>query len=179
MDLEQALWTLLGFVVLPVWLLAGAADWWCHRRTDIAHTSGPRESALHLLLYLQIALPVLMLTWLQVTAATLTLFALAVVAHMLTSWWDTRYAQPRRFISPIEQQVHSWLEMLPVFALLILAVLHRDQLTSPDWSWLARSLPAPWHWALPCALLPGLLMLLEEWWRGVRARGAPAVAPHG
>jgi hypothetical protein len=178
MELEQALWTLLGYFVLPLWLLAGAADWWCHRRTDIARTSGPRESALHLLLYLEIALPLLMLIWLQVTAATLTLFALAVGAHMLTSWWDTRFAQPRRFISPIEQQVHSWLEMLPLFALLMLAALHRDQFVSPDWSWRARTLPSPWNWAVPVALVPGLLMVLEEWWRGFRARQVPAVAPH-
>ena len=29
--------------VLPVWIVAGLADWWCHRRTDIEHTSGATE----------------------------------------------------------------------------------------------------------------------------------------
>jgi hypothetical protein len=26
--------------VMPVWIGAGLADWWCHRRSDIEHTSG-------------------------------------------------------------------------------------------------------------------------------------------
>jgi hypothetical protein len=40
---------LLGFV-LPLWLVAGVADWLCHRKADIEHTAGPSESAMHLLM---------------------------------------------------------------------------------------------------------------------------------
>ena len=30
---------LLLYFVMPLWLLAGFADWLCHRRSDIAHTA--------------------------------------------------------------------------------------------------------------------------------------------
>jgi hypothetical protein len=30
---------LQGFV-MPIWIVA--ADWWCHRRTDIEHTAGAK-----------------------------------------------------------------------------------------------------------------------------------------
>ncbi len=39
---------LLAWGIYPLWLIAGAADLWCHRRTDIRHTSGVVESTLHL-----------------------------------------------------------------------------------------------------------------------------------
>lgn len=38
------LWLLWG--VLPLWLAAGVADWWCHRRSDLAHTAGVPEALL-------------------------------------------------------------------------------------------------------------------------------------
>jgi len=33
--------------VMPLWLGAGLADWYLHRRSRIEQTAGPRESALH------------------------------------------------------------------------------------------------------------------------------------
>jgi hypothetical protein len=41
---------LLLYFIMPVWFLAGFADYLCHRATDIAHTTGPKESLLHLLM---------------------------------------------------------------------------------------------------------------------------------
>ncbi len=35
---------------MPLWLGAGLADWYLHRRTRIEETSGSRESAIHTLL---------------------------------------------------------------------------------------------------------------------------------
>ena len=48
MSLLQTLWGLLLWVLYPLWLLAGAIDYVCHRRTNIEHTSGATESLLHL-----------------------------------------------------------------------------------------------------------------------------------
>jgi hypothetical protein len=179
MDLRSLLWSLLGFGLLPLWLLAGAADWVCHRRSRIALTSGPRESAVHALLHLQVALPVSIALWLEITAPLLVLMALAVAAHMFTSWVDTSLAQPRRHIAPIEQQVHSWLEMLPLFALLCIALLHTGELVSPRWEFLPRSAPiAPvWRMAILGGFAAGLLMIVEEWWRGMRAQTHQGLLP--
>src|SRR5437016_10161022 len=51
---------LLLYFVMPVWFLAGLADYLCHRATDIAHTAGPKESVIHLLMFAEIAIPLLM-----------------------------------------------------------------------------------------------------------------------
>lgn len=50
---------MLMYFVLPLWLVAGFADWLCHRATNIATTSGPKESVIHLLLFVEMAVPVL------------------------------------------------------------------------------------------------------------------------
>jgi hypothetical protein len=48
---EQAVRRLLLAGVVPLWLGAGLADWYLHRRTNIEEASGPRESAIHALLF--------------------------------------------------------------------------------------------------------------------------------
>ena len=169
-SLRSLLWDVLAFGALPAWLLAGAADWLCHRRARIEATSGPRESVLHLVLFLQIAIPVVLGLWLEITLAVLALMTLAVAAHSFTSWWDTSVAQPRRHIAPIEQLVHGWLEMLPVFALAILAVLHADEFTHPRWSFELRDpLPAALRAGVLLALAAARLCIVEELLRGWRA----------
>jgi hypothetical protein len=59
LSVDMLLWGLLGYVVFPLWLLSGVADYLCHARSDIAHTSGTHESMLHLLQTAEIGLPVL------------------------------------------------------------------------------------------------------------------------
>jgi hypothetical protein len=68
--------------------------------------------------------------------------------------------------------IHSHLEMLPVFALALIIVLHWHVVLEPRWSLEARQspLPAAWTGGVLIALLPGLLMILEEWARGRRAQ---------
>jgi hypothetical protein len=179
MELRTGIWNLLGFGILPLWLAAGGADWACHRRTSIERTSGPRESLLHLVLFLEIALPVLLALWLEINTLMLLIMAAAVLAHMATSWWDTSFAQPRRHIAPFEQQVHSWLEMLPLFALLLVALLHYQYLAEPHWQFARRDEPVPdaWRWAILLGFGCGFAFILEEWSRGMRASRPGATEP--
>jgi hypothetical protein len=111
-------------VVFPLWLLSGLADYLCHARTDIAHTSGTHESALHLLQTAEIGLPVLVFLFLSTNALVLALVTTGVVAHTATSWRDVKYAAQLRHISPGEQYVHGFLIVLPWVALALVAVLH-------------------------------------------------------
>lgn len=173
-DWREQVWNVLAFGAFPAWLAAGGADWLCHRRSGLATTSGPRESALHLLLFLEIALPLALALWLQATMAMIVLMAGAVVAHMLTSWWDTRLAQPRRHLSPLEQQVHSWLEMLPLFAVVLVALLHPEEFAHPRWRFeLLAPGPAPAvKLTVLLALTAGLALIVEEWWRARRLSSA-------
>jgi hypothetical protein len=118
------LWGLLGYVVFPLWLLSGVADYLCHARSDIAHTSGTHESALHLLQTAEIGLPVLVFLFLSTNALALALMTAGVVVHTATSWRDVKFAAQLRHISPSEQYVHSFLNVLPWIALALVAILH-------------------------------------------------------
>jgi hypothetical protein len=51
----------------------------------------------------------------------------AVGAHSATAYWDQAYAEDRRRVSPVEQHVHSLLEVSPLTAAFLLTVLHWDQ----------------------------------------------------
>ena len=167
----QSLLTGLLCLTLPLWLFAGFGDWLCHRRSQIQRTAGPRESALHLLLHLLIALPVALALFLEIEAPLLMFMAVCVVAHMPVSLWATSFAQPLRHISPLERQIHSYLEMLPLFALALAAVLHWNALAHPAWHWSSRLEPLPKSWTLGVLLawLAGLLMIVEECMRCLRA----------
>ncbi len=41
----------LLYFIMPLWFLAGVADWLCHRASDIEHTTGAKESIIHLLMF--------------------------------------------------------------------------------------------------------------------------------
>lgn len=177
-DLAQHL-AALGWLALALWLAAGLADWLCHRRSHIERTSGPRESALHVLLFLLIAVPLVLGLFLEINALLLAVMAGGVVAHMGCSWWDTAYAQPKRYIAPLEQMIHSHLEMLPLFGLAVAVLLHWDALRAPEWTFALRDTALP-RWSVVAVLTGlslGLGFIFEEWWRGERTRRALIMAP--
>lgn len=136
--LAPLLWQLLGWVILPAWLLAGVGDYIAHARTDIAHTSGVVESTLHLVQTAEIGIPLLALLFLEVNALVLAILVAGVVAHSLTAWFDLRWTTPRRRIPVGEQLVHGFLFVLPFAALAIVIVLHW-----PSWIELVHPSAAP------------------------------------
>ena len=178
--------TLLLYFIMPVWFLAGLTDYLCHRATDIAHTTGPKESLLHLLMFGEIAIPLLMCLFLDINALVFAVMIAAFIAHEATALWDVSYAIDKRYISPFEQHVHSFLEMIPLMAGSFVAVLHWPQFIALFGfgseaarfaiAWKSEPLPVVYIFAvLGAALLFELLPYLEELWRGVRAtKAAPA-----
>jgi hypothetical protein len=64
---------------------------------------------------------------LQINALVIALMIGFFLLHQATSIWDMAYADQRRDISPIEQHVHGFLEMLPLVGLLLIVGLHWDQ----------------------------------------------------
>jgi hypothetical protein len=172
--------TLVLYAVIPLWLLAGSADWLCHRRTHIEDTSGAHESVLHLLMLAEIGLPLLMIVYFDVNAMALGILGVAIVAHEITAFMDVSYAISRRHVSAFEQCIHSVLEICPLAVLLLIATAHWGQWLalwgigdeSPRIGFIRSPQgPPPTYSAFLAAstLSLGLLPYVEEWVRTRRA----------
>jgi hypothetical protein len=172
--MNDLLWALLGYVVLPIWLLAGVLDYWLHQRTDIATTAGPRESRLHLAQTLQVGIPVLIVLFLELNLLALALLVAAAVAHTITAYWDVRYASQRRTILPLEQVVHAFMFTLPLFVTAVLVIMHwpavhtSTGLSAGDWALRLRDPPWDTHvvvTVLVASFVFGVVPTLAEYWQ--------------
>ena len=172
---------LLAYVIYPLWIAAGAADLYCHRRTRLAVTSGVIESALHLLQLSLIGAATLLVIFLEVTKVTLLILAILVALHSYVSFRDVAYTDQRRRITPFEQHVHAYLEVLPWTALLAVAVAEWPTITasalelrlrSPGWP--AQRVIAIITPALLFACMPALLEFRHAWRQ--RAPSTPPVS---
>jgi hypothetical protein len=180
MDAAEITRNVLMYFILPLWLVAGFADYLCHRATNIATTSGAKESLLHLLQFGEMALPILFAMFLEINALFFAGAIVCFLAHEATALWDVRYALGKREVTPLEQHVHSFLEMLPLMGLVMLAVLHWGQflalfgLGAERASFVIRPKPEPLPLAytasmLTLTLLFEVLPYVEELIRGLRA----------
>jgi hypothetical protein len=104
----------LLYFVLPLWLAAGFADYLCHRASSIELTSGYKESLIHLLMFAEVAVPLLAAIFLEINALVIATMIAGFIAHQLTALWDVTFANDKRRVTPIEQQVHSFLELMPL-----------------------------------------------------------------
>jgi hypothetical protein len=160
-------------------VLVGAADWICHRASHIEKTSGPKESAIHLLMLIEVGAALLLGIFLEIDSLVIVLMAACFIAHEFTSYWDLAYAAPRRRVSPTEQHIHDYLAVIPFLALSFVLVLHWKQALAligrgPEtagWGleWKHGALPTSYVATLLAVLLLfDVLPYLEELWRGWR-----------
>ena len=179
---------LLMYAVYPLWVAAGFADWACHRATGIATTSGLKENLLHWLMYAEIGVGMAAVAFFEIDAAVLAIVLAVFIVHELTVYWDLDYSTMRRDVGPFEQMVHSFLELLPLASLLLLAaiawpqalaVLHLGEGVA-DWSLRVKDTPWPQAYiayALGASLLFNALPLMQETASCLRARGASPRRP--
>jgi hypothetical protein len=166
MGTDEVLRGMLMYFVLPVWLVAGFADYLCHRAAQIEHTSGWKESVLHLLQFGEMAIPVLLALFFQITSGVILIMIIFLILHEATTIVDVRYASSLREISPLEQHVHSVLEMLPLTGLLLVVALNWQAFASlfgfgtPDFSIQLKVQPLPLPYIIAMLTLTALLELL-------------------
>jgi hypothetical protein len=160
---------------------AGLADWLCHRAARIETTAGPKESAIHLLLLAELGVPTLACLFLEITPPVIALSLATFVVHQATALWDLEYATKHREISPVEQQVHSLLELNPFMAIVLIASLRwpevvalmRGDTKAGDFGLRLRKPPLPARYVIS---LHGSIVLfnglpyLEELWAQQRRR---------
>jgi hypothetical protein len=135
MEQVALLRTLLAGIIYPVWLIAGALDWWCHRRSRIETTSGATESWLHVAQFLSLAAFLLLATTLPFNAISAAFVIATVLAHAALSYSDVNYTLSRRHISALEQHVHGFLDVLPWVACALWIVMNLSTYPGGQNSW--------------------------------------------
>ncbi|CDX22546.1 conserved membrane hypothetical protein [Mesorhizobium sp. ORS 3324] len=179
---------ILMYFVLPVWLIAGFADWLCHRASHIESTTGAKESLIHLLMFFEVGIALLAAMFLEVNSLIIAVMMVVFLIHEATAIWDVRYATTARTVSPIEQHVHSFLEMIPLMGLVSVISLHWGQFLALfavgperarfDLAWKQQQLPLTYiATVMSVILLFELLPYLEELFRGLRANSGRFVPP--
>lgn len=182
-------WDILVYVVLPLWILAGFADYCFHRAGDIEHANGAKESLLHCLMLAEVALPMELAIIFRVNALLLALMLVCLAAHEVTTHYDLKLAMATRKVTAFEQQVHGLLEVLPLTAILLLMIQHWQQTLAlfgrgteqPDFSLIPNPVPGlgliiPFFGALIVLLL---LPYLDEVLRGLRVEKNEGAKPGG
>jgi hypothetical protein len=102
--------------------------------------------------------------------------------------WDVSYATTARSVTPIEQHVHSFLEMIPLMAILCVVSIHWGQFLALfgvgserarfDLVWKSEPLPVAYIVSvLVVILLFEFLPYVEEFLRGLRANAGQLVPP--
>lgn len=120
----------LDIVLLPAWMIFGFADYVCHRRSDIEHTSGTHESLTHVLMISTTGIGVTAAMFFEVNGAVLMIMAASALAHEAIVLWDVGYAVKLRPPSATEQHVHSFLEVLPFTGLAVSVCLNPNDVVA-------------------------------------------------
>lgn len=179
-DAEATNRRFLLYGVLPLWVVPAVGDWWMHRRSRIEDTTGVRESAVHALMMTEAGVPVAMGLLAKINPLVLSVMGGAAAAHSATALWDVSLATEEREVRPLEQHIHSFLEVLPLSAMAFAACLHADEVRAAvrggrgpqDWKLLPKERPLPAGYLAAIAAVIGAGVILpyaEEMTRCVRA----------
>ncbi|GAA3037160.1 hypothetical protein FHS39_004947 [Streptomyces olivoverticillatus] len=127
----------------------------------------------------------------KINPLVLSLMGGAAVAHGATALWDVTLATREREVRPVEQHIHSFLEVLPLTAAAFTACLHweavRDGLrggkgATDDWRIFPKERLLPTGYLASVAAAVGLFVALpysEEMLRCLRARRRKSLAGGG
>ena len=122
-ELEVITRRFLLYGVMPLWFVPAVTDYLMHRRTDIEHTSGTRESAIHALMMAEAGIPVMLGLFARINPLVLGTMYVAAGIHAATALWDVQVATEDREVHLMEQHIHSFLKCSP----------HRDALSRLHW----------------------------------------------
>jgi hypothetical protein len=78
-------------------------------------------------MFAEVGVPLLAAMFLEVNALIIAAMIVAYFIHEATALWDVSYATTARTVTPIGQHVHSFLEMIPLMAILCVVSIHWGQ----------------------------------------------------
>jgi hypothetical protein len=169
--------------ILPIWVLAGVADYAWHRRTSIETTSGTEESVSHALMIAEMGPAILAALFLEINAGVLAVMLGSYLVHEATVTWDLYFTTGRRPIPAGEQHVHGYLQVVPFSLASFAAFTHWEQFLSlfgkgpepPRFGLRFKKPILPLKYLLPLVLGAGALAAVphaEELWRCWKAQKA-------
>lgn len=174
---------LLMYGVLPLWVLGGLAEGWCHRRTHFNTPARGRETLYHLTLLAQMGIGGLAALWLEINLATLVLLLGLFLLHEATRWLDMGHTRGTRELQDGERMAYSFLELLPLFIVLCLIALFGSQaggwMDASAWQLRWKDDPLPPGYVLTLCTVIGLAHIvprLEDAVRHWRSNRPPT--PH-
>ena len=175
-----AAWDLLVYIVLPLWVLSGFLDYICHRASHMEAVTGAKESLIHWLMIGEVGLPLLLAVFFQINALLMGFMLVCLVTHEITGYFDLKLAMATRRVTIFEHQVHSALEILPLTAVLLVAVLHWSQTLAlfglgpapADFALRLKPMPTLGELGPPALAFMALILApyLEEFVRGLKTR---------
>jgi hypothetical protein len=118
---------ILIYAVLPLWMAAGFADYFCHRASNMTEASGAREAILHWIGFSEVGVAFLVIVFLKLNALTLAALIFLGIAHEITIHFDLALGSRTRIVTVWEQHLHSFLEVLPITVLLLVFIMHWPQ----------------------------------------------------
>ncbi|MDQ0938553.1 diguanylate cyclase [Streptomyces sp. V1I1] len=136
---------------------------------------------MHALMMTEAGIPVAMSLLAKINPLVLSVMGGAALAHGATALYDVGLATQEREVRPVEQHIHSFLEVLPLSAMAFTACLHADEVRSllrggqapEDWRLLPKDRPlsAKYLAALGAVIGAGVILpYAEEMTRCLRAR---------
>jgi hypothetical protein len=180
MDMRALLLALIVGVLYPIWLIAGGLDYLCHRRTRIELTSGSKESWMHVAQFGCIVIVMTLAVLLETSAAVWVLMLCFVLLHSVFVYADVSYTNGLREISALEQQVHGYMEVMPIVAVCLVGIMDWSQIRASSGFALRTDGPGTIGWSLLVSLLMlGGVPILAELLRALRAERSPVFEQRG
>jgi hypothetical protein len=162
---DVLLFNLILYGCLPLWLIMGCLDYYCHRKSHIERTTGMKESLMHIIMGAQIGVPVFLGLFFNINVLLLLIMFLVLVFHEWVAHHDVKYALHNREISLLETHVHSFLEVLPfVIVALIICINWQAFVDLITLNWAGHMSLAPKDHPLDRMYIAGyvLLMLIAD-----------------
>jgi hypothetical protein len=128
---------LILYVILPLWGVTGFIDWVCHRATDIENTSGVKEALIHVLMGVQVAIPIVVGILFEMNVLVFLICLAALVAHEVVAHFDVKTTMHVREISIWEVHAHNYLSTIPFYLIALIGVRNPDTVIKTvtfDWA---------------------------------------------
>jgi hypothetical protein len=121
--IDQLLFHVILYGCLPLWLIMGCIDWYCHKASMIEKTTGVKESIYHIVMGAQIGVPVFLGLFFEINVLLLLIFLFMLILHEWCAHHDVKYALDTRKITMLETHVHSFMEVIPFVVVLLLVCM--------------------------------------------------------